>query len=131
MKLLIDMNLSPRWCGLLEASGIEAVHWSSIGAATAPDSEIMIFAYDNQYIVLTQDLDFGIMLAMGKKAGPSVVQLRADDVSPKAVGTLLIRALQQMSADLEAGALLTVDPKRTRLRLLPLRPADPPESGTD
>jgi hypothetical protein len=30
-------------------------------------------------------------------------------------------ALRQMRAELEEGALLTIDPKRTRLRLLPLR----------
>jgi len=30
--------------------------------------------------------------------------------------------LRQMASELEEGALLTVDPKRTRLRVLPLRP---------
>jgi predicted nuclease of predicted toxin-antitoxin system len=41
MKLLVDMNLSPRWVTLLADASIEAVHWSAIGAANAPDSEIM------------------------------------------------------------------------------------------
>jgi len=28
MKLLVDMNLSPRWIGLLVDAGIEAAHWN-------------------------------------------------------------------------------------------------------
>ena len=28
MKLLVDMNLSPRWVGMLTQAGIEAAHWS-------------------------------------------------------------------------------------------------------
>ena len=37
MKLLVDMNLSPSWVDRLARHGFEAVHWSTIGAATAPD----------------------------------------------------------------------------------------------
>ncbi len=38
MKLLIDMNLSPRWSNVLATAGIDAVHWSTLGANNAPDS---------------------------------------------------------------------------------------------
>lgn len=31
MKLIVDMNLSPRWVEFLAGAGIEAVHWSMIG----------------------------------------------------------------------------------------------------
>ena len=41
MKLLLDMNLSPDWEAFLASEGLESVHWSRIGAATAPDTEIM------------------------------------------------------------------------------------------
>jgi predicted nuclease of predicted toxin-antitoxin system len=44
MKLLVDMNLSPRWVALLTAQDVAAVHWSSLGRMDAPDSEIMGFA---------------------------------------------------------------------------------------
>ena len=30
MKLLIDMNLSPRWVSLLAGAEIEAAHWSTL-----------------------------------------------------------------------------------------------------
>ena len=41
MKVLVDMNLSPCWMELLADVDIEAVHWSSIGAANARDVDIM------------------------------------------------------------------------------------------
>jgi predicted nuclease of predicted toxin-antitoxin system len=52
MKLLVDMNLSPRWVGLTKA-GFEAVHWSNVGAANASDTEIMRYASTHDYVVLT------------------------------------------------------------------------------
>jgi len=32
MKLLVDMNLSPRWVAVLEGAGFVAAHWSTLGA---------------------------------------------------------------------------------------------------
>ena len=37
MKILIDMNLPPRWVQVFAASGWEAVHWSQVGATNASD----------------------------------------------------------------------------------------------
>jgi len=58
MKLLVDMNLSPRWISMLIDAGIEAAHWSTLGANNAPDSLIMSYAHANDYVVFTHDLDF-------------------------------------------------------------------------
>jgi predicted nuclease of predicted toxin-antitoxin system len=121
MKLLVDMNLSPRWVSLLADAGMEAAHWSMLGARNAPDTEIMAFAKANGFVVLTHDLDFSAILAATHGDKPSVVQIRAEDVSPDVIGGLVIDALRQMSAELEEGALLTIDSNRTRLRLLPLQ----------
>ena len=32
MKVLIDMNLSPRWAAALTEEGFKAQHWSELGA---------------------------------------------------------------------------------------------------
>jgi predicted nuclease of predicted toxin-antitoxin system len=120
MKLLLDMNLSPRWVTTLKNAGFEALHWSTCGKGGAADTEIMAFARANDYVVLTYDLDFSAILAATGGDKPSVVQIRADDLSPDTIGRQVILALQQMVAELDAGALLTVEPGRTRLRVLPL-----------
>lgn len=121
MKLLIDMNLSPRWVGVLVDAGIEAIHWSTCGEKNAPDSEITAYAGVNKYVVLTHDLDFGAILAATHGEKPSVVQIRAENVSPEIIGNQIIGALRQMASELEEGALLTIDPNRTRMSILPLQ----------
>jgi predicted nuclease of predicted toxin-antitoxin system len=124
MKLLVDMNLSPRWVQVLEGAGWEARHWSVVGRADASDAEIMAYAAPTEYVVLTHDLDFSTILAATQGQKPSVVQIRVQDVRPESLGNQVCAALRHMQADLEAGALLTVDARRTRVRLLPLFPKE-------
>jgi predicted nuclease of predicted toxin-antitoxin system len=123
MKLLVDMNLSPKWAGFLASAGFEAIHWSSLGAANAPDAEIMSHARTGGYVVLTSDLDFGTILAVTHGNKPSVVQLRSDILTHESIGPQVVDALRQLASELEDGALVTIEPERTRLRILPLRPA--------
>lgn len=125
MKLLVDMNLSPRWVDVLADAGIESAHWSTLGAPTAADHNIMAFAKTNDYVVLTHDLDFGTILAATHGDKPSVVQIRATNLAPEMIADHIIAAVRQLSTELEAGALLTVEPGRTRARLLPLEPKYP------
>ena len=102
MKLLVDMNLSPRWVAWLAREGIEATHWSTVGAATATDEEIMAYAGRNGFVVFTHDLDFGAILAATHGNGPSVVQIRASDVNPDIIGARVVQALRQIAAELPA-----------------------------
>jgi predicted nuclease of predicted toxin-antitoxin system len=120
VKFLVDMNLSPHWVEHLVGAGLQAVHWSNVGRASAPDTEIMRFAAAQDYVVVTHDLDFSAILAATQGEKPSVVQIRADNLSPLVIGDRLVAALSQMEPELQAGALITVEPNRTRLKLLPL-----------
>lgn len=81
----------------------------------------MAFARNNGFLMLTHDLDFGAILAATEEDRPSVMQVRTTDIRPETVGGPVITALRQLSEDLEKGALVTIDPRRTRVRLLPLR----------
>ncbi len=98
-----------------------ATHWSEVGAATATDRQIMSYARDQGYVVLTHDLDFGDMLAATNGEKPSVVQLRSDDLRPSVIGSAVVSTLLQMAPELDDGALLTIEPSRSRVRMLPLR----------
>jgi len=121
MKIVLDINLSPAWIPLLEAEGYETIHWSKIGAITAPDTEIMEWARRNGYVVFTHDLDFSALLFSTNAIAPSVIQLRTEDIRPESVGKLALLALQQAAKDIKAGALVTIDPRKNRIRLLPLK----------
>ncbi len=120
MQFLIDMNLSPKWVDALAQSDFEAVHWSSVGLAYASDPEIMAYAKQHGFVVLTNDLDFGSILAATSGDAPSVVQLRADDCRVEAIGELVIQSVLQAKDQLAAGALVTIDTTKLRITSLPI-----------
>jgi len=120
MRFLIDMNLSPQWVSYLASHGFEAVHWSTVGQPEAADSEIFDFASTNGWIVFTHDLDFGTLLAALRTSAPSVIQVRSQDVLPSAIGETVLRAIRATEPYFGTGALVTVDPSRHRIRLLPI-----------
>jgi predicted nuclease of predicted toxin-antitoxin system len=92
VKLLVDMNLSPSWVDRLARHGFEAVHWSTIGAPTAPDSEILAWAKEHGFVVITNDLDFSAILAASARATPSVVQIRTQDLLSDEVVSTVVHA---------------------------------------
>lgn len=120
MKILIDMNLSPRWVSALAEMGIESIHWCDVGDPLAPDRDLMDWARGNGYVVFTHDLDFGALLATAGGRKPSVIQLRTQDVFPEAFAAVLAATIQQFREEIADGALVTIDPDRRRVRLLPI-----------
>jgi predicted nuclease of predicted toxin-antitoxin system len=121
IHILVDMNLSPNWINWFKSQQIQAVHWSEVGDAGATDQIIMAWARSHQHVVFTHDLDFGTLLALTNANGPSVIQVRAQNVFPEYLGPLLLSALKQHEALLETGALIVVDESEARARVLPLR----------
>jgi predicted nuclease of predicted toxin-antitoxin system len=57
VKILIDMNLSPEWTGLLASRGWDACHWSQVGAPNASDLELLAYARENSFVIIAQDID--------------------------------------------------------------------------
>ncbi len=97
MKFLLDMNLPPRWVQFLSDHGFECVHWSNVGEYTAKDSVIMAYAREHGYTVFTHDLDFGALLAATRGTGPSVIQIRTQNVVPEAIGDLVLNAIARFN----------------------------------
>lgn len=118
MKLLIDMNLSFGWVEVFEEQGWQAVHWSTVGDPRATDTTIMQWARTKGYVVFTHDLDFGSLLATTCAQGPSVIQVRTQDIMPQSLGNRLVQILQQHESAIESGALITVDETKYRVRIL-------------
>ena len=112
MRVLIDMNLSPRWVDDLKAAGIESLHWSTTGRADATDPEILEYAARHALILLTQDLDFSAILAATGARTPSVVQIRAENLDPSVIAPAVIRALKQISRKSRNGSATRTSPRR-------------------
>ena len=80
----------------------------------------MDWAVENGHIVFTHDLDFGTMLALTHAKGPSVLQVRSENILPDHLEDLVLEALKQYDADLASGALVVVDENKRRVRVLPI-----------
>jgi predicted nuclease of predicted toxin-antitoxin system len=120
MKLVIDINLSPKWAEFLQTHGFDAVHWFGIGDPRAPDPVMMAWARERDCVVFTHDLDFSRILALTRATGPSVFLVRTEDVLPSAIGTLVVRTLRQHREALQAGAIVVLDANSSRVRILPI-----------
>lgn len=120
LRIVVDMNLSVEWVSLLNRAGWHTVHWSEVGSPCADDSTIMAWALSQGHIVLTHDLDFSTALALTHDEGPSVLQVRGRRVLPEHMGPVILVALTRYETELLAGALVTVEESRSRVRILPL-----------
>jgi predicted nuclease of predicted toxin-antitoxin system len=121
MRILVDMNLTPRWVDHLRDAGHQVDHWASVGSATAKDREICDFARAGGYVVVTNDLDFPQILAHTREAGPSIVLLRGEPLVPEVRGAALLKALTEFEQDLSRGAIVSIDLSGPpRARLLPM-----------
>lgn len=120
VTILVDVNLSPKWIPYLQQAGFEAIFWSTVGAGEAPDYELLRYAAESQWIIMSRDLDFGIMLAREGRTFPSLIQLRLPEPLPATVGALVLLHMENYREELAAGALLTIGPNKTRIRALPV-----------
>lgn len=120
MKLLVDMNLPPKFADMLVTDSIESEHWSRVGLPNAKDSEIINYAIQNDYIVVTCDLDFSAILSVTLGTKPSIVQVRARNMLWSDLAEMVVKSIMQNVSELNNGAILTIDAKKSRSRLLPL-----------
>lgn len=123
------MNLSPNWIAFLEEEGFEALHWSSVGNPRATDAVIMQWAREHGCVVFTHDLDFSALLATSRAGGPSVIQVRTQDVMPNALGNDVVRVLRMRAVEIERGAVVSIDKVRDRVRILPIGETESGETG--
>lgn len=70
-------------------------------------------------MVFTHDLDFGAVLAGTHREGPSIIQVRTQNIMPQSLGPRMIRVLENYESVLEKGALITIDERSSRVRILP------------
>ncbi len=119
------MNLSPLWVEFLVAHGVEAVHWAAIGSARAPDLVLLEWAREHGHLVLTHDLDFSALIALAGLSGPSVVHVRSQRLLPAQIGKTVVDVLRVHHERLSSGAIVTIDDAAARVRVLPVRRANP------
>ncbi len=120
MTIIIDENLPRRWKEYLASFDISAKHWIEIGNVGDADQLLFDYARQHRSIIITQDLDFGRMLALYQTSLPSVITLRVEAPIPEVIGEMVLQVLEGYPEQLQRGCLITIDAKRNRFRLLPI-----------
>ena len=121
MRLLADMHISPRTVRSLQARGHDVVRINEIMPVTSADEAIVTRAIQDDRVILPQDLRFSAILALAGGRSPSLISLRLSSSRIEFVDAILERVLSSIEQDVMAGAIVTVEDTRIRIRRLPVR----------
>jgi predicted nuclease of predicted toxin-antitoxin system len=120
MRFLVDMGLDVRLALWLRERGHDAVHLSEVGLQRLPDTEIFAEAVAESRVILTCDLDFGEIAAFSTAALIGVILFRVAEYRLTRIVDRLDATLPAIESRLSAGAIVTIEDDRFRLRLLPI-----------
>jgi predicted nuclease of predicted toxin-antitoxin system len=121
LEFLANMNISPLTVEKLREHGWNIIRVSEIMDKKSPDLEILAYAREHNKVIITQDLDFSRLLAVGRYSKPSVNNLRLEIANPDRVANRIIDVVTAMEEELKAGLVVSVDETTARYQNLPLR----------
>lgn len=84
------------------------------------DAEIVETARRNDQVIVTHDLDYGDLLALGGRRQPSVIIFRLRISSPSNLSDRLRSAWEHIASFLPKGVIVVITDATVRVRLLPL-----------
>ena len=113
MKLLIDTCISGTVRDALQAAGHDAV-WTGDWPQDPGDDEILDHAHQQNRILITLDKDFGELAVVHGRPHSGIIRLVNWSTQQQARTSLLV--LEKYSPELEAGAIVTAEPGRIRVR---------------
>lgn len=120
LRLIADVHISPLTVADLKAQGYDIVRTTDLLPPTASDAKILELARLENRIVVTQDLDFSMLIALGKYDQPSLITLRLSSAQPSLIAQKLLDILPQLKHELLEGVALTINDKSIRIRKLPI-----------
>ena len=120
MRFLADAGVSPKTVVFLRQIGEQVDHVRELGLERSLDPQIVERARADGSVLVTFDLDFGDILALGVLDKPSVIIFRLGDERADSVNRRLATVISERRSDLESGALILVEKTRYRVRKLPI-----------
>lgn len=120
MKILLDTCI---WGGAIEAlkaSGHDVL-WAGTWDVDPGDDEILALAHQEGRVLVTLDKDFGELAVVRDQPHAGIVRLV--NWSARQQASICLSVLSRYAAELQTGAIITVDPGRVRVR--------PPNTATE
>ncbi|MBD2113122.1 MULTISPECIES: DUF5615 family PIN-like protein [Cyanophyceae] len=121
LRFIADVHVSPLTVTALKLQRYDIVRSTDLLPATAADAEILEFARVDGRIVVTQDLDFSMLVALSKQSQPSLITLRLSSAKPDVVTQKLLEVLPTLESELTEGVAVTINDDTVRIRKLPMR----------
>jgi len=119
--LLLDQGLPRSTVRGLTNNALESIHVGELEMARAKDADILDFASQNDYVIVTLDSDFHALLAARQSQGPTVIRIRIEGLKGKGLAELLKIVIGCTTEDILAGSSISVNDNGIRVRRLPLR----------
>ena len=120
-SFLADMDISPLTVEALRKEGWDIVRVSHFLPVNARDADILQLARRQGRVVVTQDLDFSALLALGGHDRPSLITLRLHASDPETVTRRLLDVVPRVETELREGCAVTIEDETFRVRRLPIR----------
>lgn len=121
IEFLADMNISPSTVKQLKKQGWNIVRISEILDSKSTDIRIINYAKEHNKVIITQDLDFSMLLAVRGYTKPSVINLRVENARSDFITKRIVAAVSLMEKELRDGIIVTVDETSVRYRNLPIK----------
>lgn len=120
MKFLLDMGIARSTAEYLRRQGHNALHLRDEHLQRLPDEQIITKARAEERIIITHDLDFSRLIALSQQPMPSAITMRMNNMQPENVNQHLLEVISHFETELSAGALVSVNERGIRVRLLPV-----------
>jgi predicted nuclease of predicted toxin-antitoxin system len=117
VRLLLDENVSP----IIGVALADAGHDVSAAVAVCPgalDTDLVAIASTEARIIVSEDKDFGELVFRDGLRPPGLIRLMLPGYWPAEKATRLLEVLTAAGTS-AVGAILVIEPTRTRLRQLP------------
>lgn len=115
MKFLLDSCISVFAVKDLRNAGFDVL-WVPESGKDPGDEDIIKKAFEEGFVLVTADKDFGGLVFVYKRPHPAIIRLV--DIPARNQGKSLLRLIETHRLDIEKQALITLDKYRVRVRLL-------------
>jgi predicted nuclease of predicted toxin-antitoxin system len=101
LEFLANMNISPLTVERLKKSGWNIIRISEIMSSNSKDEEVLAYSREHNKILVTQDLDFSMLLAVEGHDKPSVINLRLESANPDLIANRIAEVVSEMAKELQ------------------------------
>lgn len=120
LRFLVDMNLQSKIVTNLQQQSWDVLRVSQVLPMDAEDSKILEFARQQNRVIITQDLDFSALLALGGYEKPSLITFRLSMPDSEMITRKLLDIVPHIEDRLAEGCAVTIDDRSVRVRRLPI-----------